>query len=117
MHLCPCSAEHRGVQLVHPSDDIRRQASALSRTLDRIRVVGLVKAIGLALVGTQERDDPADLFIVVDPLDVRGSLGSHFQLLGKIAFDNEFWQRNFPLGWTTWIDQGSRKQFVRAAFR
>ena len=77
-----------GAQLVHGHDDVGGDAEAGGRFADGLGVGGLVEAVGLLLVGREERVDPPDADVVVDRLDPGVVQGVGLELLDEVAFDH-----------------------------
>ena len=81
--------EHLWPQFAHLDDDIGRDVQPLCCLADGLGIRSLVQAVGLLLVGAQEREQPLDADIGIDLGDLQDVVPVHLQLLGKIALDQE----------------------------
>jgi hypothetical protein len=79
--------EHLGAQVRDFYDDICRDIGSSGGDADRLGVRGLIEAVGLPLVGAQEREQPLHPFLIIDPDEGVGALLGSLDLLGKISFD------------------------------
>src|SRR5205814_3899267 len=77
--------EHLGSDLGDFDHHVRRQIGSPRGDADRLGIRRLVEAIGLSLVGTEEREQPPDPFLIVDADDVVGDVLGRLDLLGKIS--------------------------------
>src|SRR5439155_6709340 len=78
-----------GQTICHLDDHVGRKARPRRRPPDGLGRRRLVEAIGLALVGREERVQPAHALLVVDPVDAVDGLGAGFELVGEPSFDHE----------------------------
>jgi DNA-binding CsgD family transcriptional regulator len=98
----PGDARQAPVGQRHPGeldDGVRRQARALRRPPDGVRERRLVQAVRLALVGRQERVQPAHTLIGIDPVDLVRPLGRGFELTGELPFNHENRHDGVPHSW------------------
>ena len=76
-------------QLIDADDDVGREVVAPCRLEDRLLAVGLVQAVRLALVGAEERVDPAHVGVVVDGDHPGDGVAVEVQGFGELALDQE----------------------------
>ncbi len=76
-------------QLIDADDDVGGEVVAPRRLDDRLLAVGLVQAVRLALVGAEERVDPAHAGVVVDGDDTCHGVAVQIQGFGELALDQE----------------------------
>ena len=81
-------ARRRGLELLDGDDHVGGDAEAGGGLADRLGVRRLVEAVGLLLVGGQERVHPADPDVVVDQLDAGLVELVGVELLGEVPLDH-----------------------------
>jgi hypothetical protein len=75
--------------LVDSDDDVSGDTKACCCLDDRFRGGGFVEAVGLLLVGGEERVQPADSDVVVDQPDSGIVEGVGVELIDEIPFDDD----------------------------